>query len=277
MPTPTPPCSSAAAPALHAATASALLMMIAAAPVVAAGGALTVLTLIALLLCSLSALLAVLYTLELYAAAASLMHPNLLLVLAVCAGALLGPIVPAAMHMCVRMSRDLAAEGSAIGLCAASFRLAVLLLAVAPLLLPLHPLPLVDGIVCWLPLVLSAAAAARCVRMLRSTRRIRAQDVRHEKGAFGQAQMNGSAAAAFKVKDVQATLRSERVLKKWAFGYLCLTFESWKVKRWGWKQSKHCPKQNSLHPFNLPRNSLSSSATRKLQWARSRSFSALAK
>jgi len=204
-------------------------MMIAAAPAVAAAGALTVLTLIALLLCSLAALLAVLSTLDVYAAAPSLVHPNLLLALAIGTGALLGPIAPTAMHMCTRMSRDRVAEGSAIGLCAASFRLAALLLAVAPLLPPFtHVDDITYWLLTWLPLFLSAAAAVRCMRILRATRRIHTQDILHNSGAFEQVQMNGSSAAAFKVKDVQATLRSERVLKKWAFGYLCLTFENWK-------------------------------------------------
>ena len=41
--------------------------------------------------------------------------------------------------------------------------------------------------------------------------------------------MDCNSTAAFKVKEMDAVLRSERVLKKWAFGYLFLTFDKWKV------------------------------------------------
>jgi hypothetical protein len=200
--------------------------MIAAAPAVVSSGALTVLSTVSVLQCCLSALIAVLFSLHTYTHVSLVLNHNLLLASSACVGALIAPVLPAAMHVCVRMARDRVAEGSVIGLCVVSFRLAQFILTAfsfAP------EFPANSDVVCWLPVALSAFAATRFIKALKSSRRIHAQDISHDKGALVTSRMNCSATAAFKGKDIDTIVRSERVLKKWAFGYLCLTFEKWKV------------------------------------------------
>ncbi len=128
--------------------------------------------------------------------------------------------------MCARVARSRVAEGSAIALCFVSIRAASLVITVAFSL----PRFAHDSIVIsWVPTVLSVVSAVRLIKNLRSNRRIHAQDIAHDCSAHDRLKMNASARSLFKIRDMDAVLRSEAVLKKWAFGYLYLTFDHWKV------------------------------------------------
>jgi hypothetical protein len=203
-------------------------MMIVVAPAVAAAGPVTILTLIAVLLSGVAALVATVDTLHARAIIAFTFddQPQLLLALAICIGALLGPIAPASMHICFRLSRNRSAESAAVGLCAAALPLASFLLSAAA---QLPHFPHSDDVVCWLPVLLSAGAAVRYLRALMSSRRIHPQDIAHDSKAFEMMQMNSGARPLIKAKGLSAALQSEKVLKKWAFGYLYLALQRWQV------------------------------------------------
>lgn len=219
--------SNAAFPALPVATISAAVTMVASSPAISAAGPVTVLTVIAVVVSSLAALLGSLGTLQLHREDAFTFaaQQNLLLALAVCIGAALGPIVPTSMHLCIRLSRDRAMECSAVGTCAAVLPLTAFLIT-ASARLPRFFYS--DDVVTWLPLLLSASAVMRYARALRSTRRVHPQDIAHDKRALEVTRMNASVRSQVKLKDMRAALQSEKVLKKWAFGYLFLTLEHWK-------------------------------------------------
>jgi hypothetical protein len=209
--------SNAAFPALPVATISAAVTMVASSPAISAAGPVTVLTVIAVVVSSLAALLGSLGTLQLHREDAFTFaaQQNLLLALAVCIGAALGPIVPTSMHLCIRLSRDRAMECSVVGTCAAVLPLTAFLIT-ASARLPRFFYS--DDVVTWLPLLLSASAVMRYARALRSTRRVHPQDIAHDKRALEVTRMNASVRSQVKLKDMRAALQSEKVLKKWAFG-----------------------------------------------------------
>lgn len=248
---------------LLAAALSAAVMTIAASPAVVAFGPLSVLTLVAACISAMAALLGTLDTLQLHSPTSFTFasQHNLSLAFAVCVGALLGPIAPAATHICFRLSRDHATECSAVGVCAAALPLAASIISAAALL---PPFSRSDDAIRWLPLLLSASAAVRLAFALRRSRRVHPQDVVHDKGAFALTQMNASVRSVVRIKDIRAALQSEKVLKKWAFGYLFVTLEHWKVAA----ASGVAPVSLTPSPRTIP---CCSAARNAASW-RSRSF-----
>jgi hypothetical protein len=208
-----------------------------AAPAVVSAGALTVLTSVSLVLLLVAVALATLHTLYIYSAVELILNQYLLIVAAICIGSLLGPVVPAALHMCTRAARCRGAEGSVIALSFLPCRLTVFFFALASLV---PRFARSHEIVCWIPVALCCFVVARLSVSLRATRRIHAQHIAHESGAFARTLMNRDSKPAAHDNAALAFMKGELILKQWAFGYMCRVLEKWKVRR------SHC---SNLYEF----------------------------